>query len=171
MLRLYTMRHAKSSWAVPGAKDFDRELNDRGLSDLENISRELLSREYNPEVILCSPAERTRQTLDGIQSAFSDHVEIVFDKSLYASDVRSYMEILQNLGAVSSVLIIGHNPMCGSLVSGLVGDGSKSDIAKIAYRYPTATVSVLDFDITDWNQLKAGTGTLVDCLLAKEFRK
>ena len=170
MLRLYIMRHAKSSWAVPGARDFDRELGERGLSDLKNISRELLARNYSPDHILCSPAIRTMQTLEGIKSALKDDTEISYEENLYASDVREYVEAIHKMGSTPSVMIIGHNPMCGSLASSLSGSNSNLSMAKIAYRYPTATVSVFDFEIADWNELTGGSGTLKDCLIAKEFR-
>ena len=33
MLRLYVLRHAKTSWALPGQTDFQRQLNERGIED------------------------------------------------------------------------------------------------------------------------------------------
>lgn len=169
MLRLYVMRHAKSSWAVPGARDFDRELNDRGWSDLVKISKILQRKNYNPEKILCSPSSRTRQTLDGIKDVLPENTEIAFTEGLYSSGMSEYLEIIQETKDCKSLMIIGHNPMCGSLAASLPSLDSDYPMDTISYKYPTATVAVIEFDCDTWSEIEKSKGNLIDCLIPSEL--
>ena len=169
MLRLYIMRHAKSSWAIPGARDFDRELNDRGISDCVKIGKSLSSKGYSPDLILCSSATRTRETLDNILDYLDPEPEIRFTEKLYSSGLSDYIELLQELGEHPSVLIIGHNPMCGSLAASMPGSGNEESIAAIAYKYPTATVSVIDFDFTNWSEIQQRSGIMIEALIPSQL--
>lgn len=171
MLRLYVMRHAKSSWAIPGARDFDRELNDRGISDLENMSRIIAKNEYFPEKILCSPAERTTQTLNHVKTAFASEPNIVFTQRLYSSGLEEYMELIRAVDGANSLMIIGHNPMCGGLAASLSGSGEPALLEKIAYKYPTSALSVIDFDCENWSEINKLEGKLVDCIFPSEIRE
>jgi phosphohistidine phosphatase len=169
MLRLYVMRHAKSSWATPGARDYDRELNDRGHSDLVKIRYALKDRKYAPQSIICSSAERTRQTLDGILAAFPDQPEIQYTEKLYSSGMDDYMALISSQTSGNSLMIIGHNPMCGSLADALVSNGHEEHREIISYKYPTSTISVIDFDISGWDELKLASGSLVECLIPSQL--
>ena len=123
MLRLHVMRHAKSSWAVPGASDFDRELSDRGLSDLKRVATEIEAKGLIPEKILCSSAVRTRQTLDGISPALTPAPQIEYLDKLYSGGVEDYLTAIRATTGCKSLMTVGHNPMSGSLASSLAGDG------------------------------------------------
>ncbi len=165
MLRLFVMRHAKSSWAAPGARDFDRELNERGNLDLNKVSKVLVERNYIPEEIYCSSAERTRQTFNGISPAIPDTTQITYTEKLYSSGLDDYIALIQAHDRGKSLMIIGHNPMCGALASSMAGHGEPSLMEEIAYKYPTATVSVIDFECENWMDIAKGEGTLIDCII------
>ncbi|MEM9278169.1 MAG: histidine phosphatase family protein [Pseudomonadota bacterium] len=170
MLRLYVMRHAKSSWAVPGARDFDRELNDRGKSDLELVSREIKSRKLIPQKVLCSPSVRTRQTLKDIENALSPEPEIEYLSELYSGGVEDYLSAIRAQPNYDSLMTVGHNPMSGSLASLLSGDGDLDAMEKIAYKYPTATIAIIDFDIAQWADMEKRSGNLAGCIFPSELR-
>lgn len=171
MLRLYIMRHAKSSWAIPGARDFDRELNDRGLEDLVKVSKVLKNESFFPDKIICSSATRTRQTLDAVMNAFSHEPEIVFTERLYSSGLAEYIEIINanSESNAKSIMIIGHNPMCGSLAISLPGSGEAPELEKIAYKYPTAALTIIDFDTNNWSEVSKGKGILLKSIFPSEI--
>lgn len=171
MLRLYVMRHAKSSWAVPGARDFDRELNERGNKDLIKISSVIAQRQYYPAHILCSPAERTRQTLGGIVNAIKPEATVEYPERLYSGGLQDYFDLVRSVDKPVSVMTIGHNPMSGSFANALVGDGDPDMISEISYRYPTATITVFDVPIDQWSQLQPNSATLVDCIIPSTLSK
>ncbi len=165
MLRLYVMRHAKSSWAVPGARDFDRELNERGRLDLEKLSRAISAKQYTPELILCSSATRTRETYEGIAGAFAEPPEVSFTEKLYSSGLDDYMRTIHSVTDARSLMLIGHNPMCGALAASLAVSGDDEHLELIGYKYPTGTISVLDIEIEAWSELKPQSAFLADCLV------
>ncbi len=169
MLRLYIMRHAKSSWAIPGARDFDRELNDRGLADLKKMSNIIKNHPITPDKILCSSAIRTRQTLDAIISSFTNEPEITFTEQLYSSGLSEYIDIINSVTHAKSLMIIGHNPMCGSLATSLPGSGVEEELEKIAYKYPTGAISITDFSVDNWAQVKKGSGILQNSIFASQI--
>ena len=57
-------RHAKSGEKDnPAMKDFERPLAHRGLKAAPKMGRAMRERKLRPDLILCSPSVRTRQTL------------------------------------------------------------------------------------------------------------
>ena len=62
MRTLLLMRHAKSSWDRPDLADLDRPLAPRGRKAAPLIARHLRDRQLVPDLVLCSHAERVRET-------------------------------------------------------------------------------------------------------------
>ena len=62
MLNLMLLRHAKSSLAEAGQEDSDRSLNDRGRLAATAMGRYMASHSLVPQLVLCSPARRARET-------------------------------------------------------------------------------------------------------------
>jgi broad specificity phosphatase PhoE len=77
MHTLYLLRHAKSSWADPALPDYQRPLAPRGLRDVKRIARHLVRLGIEPELVLCSSAERTRETLELIRPALGATAHLV----------------------------------------------------------------------------------------------
>ena len=170
MLRLYILRHAKSSWATPGQKDFDRPLNEQGAADLPMIAAAMQEKSYLAGHIYCSPALRTRITLHGVMAAYKDPPAIDYRDDLYSGDLSSYVEAVRQHPAGDSVMLIGHNPMCEVTASTLVGNGDAHAMAQLRRKYPTGALAVIDFDITSWDQLKPGSGYLTDFIAPRALR-
>ncbi len=170
MLRIYVMRHAKSSWANPGASDFERELNDRGNSDLKAIATALLERNYLPSHVICSPAIRTTRTLEGIKQVFPPDTSIEFREELYSGGMADYLGAIRSLGNAGSLMLIGHNPTCGSLAAMLSGSGDAEALQQLAYKFPTGAIAVIDLDIDEWGQIDRGIGNLVECVLPRQLK-
>src|SRR5262245_9413410 len=76
MKRLYLLRHAKSSWVDPTLADQDRPLAPRGRRAAKVMATHLRRNGISPELLLCSPSRRTRQTLEGIAASLGKKAEI-----------------------------------------------------------------------------------------------
>ena len=163
------MRHAKSSWAVPGASDFERELNDRGTKDLGKLSDALKDRNYSADRIYCSPAVRTRRTLEGMKPALPGDAQIEFPDEMYSGGMSDYMNIVNAIPGNASAMLIGHNPMCGAIAAALAGSGNDEDLQQLAFKFPTGAIAVVDFDADDWSAVERGTGKLVELLLPRKL--
>ncbi|KAL2904593.1 hypothetical protein RDABS01_003303 [Bienertia sinuspersici] len=65
--RLILLRHAESSWTNNSLRDHDRPLSKVGHVDAADVSCKLQLLGWVPELILCSDATRTRETLSVMQ--------------------------------------------------------------------------------------------------------
>ncbi|MDG4762936.1 histidine phosphatase family protein [Solwaraspora sp. WMMD406] len=103
------LRHAKAE--PPDALgDLERGLTPRGHSDAAHAGDWLAGQGLWPELVICSPAKRTRQTWREA-SAAGDEVPAIFEPSLYGGTADDLQTIVRRLDdTVRSVLIVGHNP-------------------------------------------------------------
>lgn len=168
MLRLMLLRHAKSSWSDPELRDHERPLNGRGRKAAVIMGRYMAGRGLVPEVILCSPAKRTRQTL---ALALPDAAETSFLEELYDfGDGEAIIDALHRIpDAPSPVLVIGHNPSMEGAALLLAAPDSGPDRERMAKKYPTAALAVIDLPIGKWDQIEPGIGEIVSFTTPREL--
>jgi phosphohistidine phosphatase len=147
---LYLMRHAKSDWNTSKG-DFARSLNTRGLRDAPETGRRLKARAAAPHIVLCSPAQRTRQT-----AALLDlGTEPIFDERIYEASVHTLLDIIQSLDDRNeSAMLIGHNPSIAGLVNQLA--------AVQLQQMPTCAVATIEADADRWAEIAFQPARLVD---------
>jgi len=151
--KLLLMRHAKSDWKDVNLRDKERPLNARGRGTAPIMASWLVEHQHLPNLVLCSSAIRTQQTLDlmihqwtAIQMLTPSVVlpEIYIDDLLYlASDsaILSFARAATTNGeARQCVRVLGHNPGMEKLASKLSGD----DITM-----PTGAIAILASDSVD----------------------
>jgi len=160
----------KTAWALPGQRDIDRMLNDIGRSDLEIARNWITTHGLTPGHVYCSTATRTRQTLEGIEPAFSTPPGVDYRDELYSGFTDEYLNCIVNHERPEALMIVGHNPTCASLANILATTGDENSLETMSYKYPTGSMAILDFEIDQWSQLRNGTGILVDFLMPKAFR-
>lgn len=112
MKLLTLLRHAKSSWQDSNQSDHDRPLNDRGLRDAPDMAQRLLEAKCTPDKILCSTAQRTRETAQHVIQAHSLPADVIqFDDALYLASAGTLLEFIEHTkDTVNHLMIIGHNP-------------------------------------------------------------
>jgi phosphohistidine phosphatase len=164
-LRLILIRHAKSSWDDPLGDDHSRVLNTRGRRSATAIGAWLASRGYLPDVVLCSNAARTAQTLELILPALPVKPKTIFLSSLYHASPDGMLATLHKATA-PVVALIGHNPGIGGLAGWLV----RSRPADPRYSdYPTGATAIIDFDAKSWTEAAPGTGRVTDFVTPREL--
>jgi phosphohistidine phosphatase len=170
MKRLYLLRHAKSCWGNPGLADHDRPLNDRGERAAAVMGVYFAQQEYQPSLVLCSSAQRTRQTLEALLSHLPVSPELRFEERIYLASRGQLLERVQELDdARSGVLLIGHNPGIAELARGLACSGERGALRRLATHYPTAAAAVFEFDLEHWRDLAPDTGHLVSYASPKDL--
>lgn len=167
MLRLCILRHVNTGWALPGQKDIDREINEDGIADLKIIKKWITDKKLTPDQIYCSPAKRTRSTLDGIASSFTQLPRIDFVSSFYSGFVNEYVSTIHDHTLPESIMLIGHNPTCATLANLLIEKTDENALSPISYTYPAGSLAVIDFDIDHWIEMKEGKGILIDFLMPR----
>jgi phosphohistidine phosphatase len=160
MMHLWLLRHAKSSWDEPGLDDRERVLAPRGERDADRMGAYLAAEGVYPALVLCSPAVRTRQTLDRVLAAIGGEPEVRFEPSLYAFGNATLLEVVRAVpGDVSPLALVGHNPAIQDLARSLAGRGAGLD--ELARKYPTGALAEITFTAGSWGEVREGSGELV----------
>ena|SRR5437868_4262901 len=170
MKRLSILRHAKSSWDDAGLDDFNRPLNERGWKSARLIGRELERRRLRFDVVLASTAARVRETIDGVQDKFDFAAPIRFEPSIYEAGEATLLELVRSLpDDIRAPLIVGHNPGLERLVSGLTRDDDKGLRRRVAGKFPTAALAILELPAKRWAEVEPGSGEVVELILPKQL--
>ncbi len=159
MKTLTLLRHAKSTWDDPVARDFDRPLNGRGRRAAARIGQWLADEGSIFDDVRASPAVRVRQTIEGIEDGLRRPLHPVFDARIYLASAVTLLDIVQGFGEADRALLIGHNPGLEDLLLLLTPDADPLR-GEVEIKYPTATLAILDLDVTTWRDVGPGSATL-----------
>jgi phosphohistidine phosphatase len=87
---LLVLRHAKAA-GEPGVNDLHRPLTGRGRRDAQVAGRWLLAQRVIPDRVVCSSAERARETWAGLSAelgaAGPGPGAVTFDRRAYDADI------------------------------------------------------------------------------------
>jgi phosphohistidine phosphatase len=145
--RLLVLRHAKSSWNNSHLEDHDRPLAPRGRRAAEALADHMATIDPPPTLVLCSPARRTRDTLEPVRERFPDSTEILVEDGLYGATAPELLARLRQIPPdTRRVLLVGHNPGLEDLVRGIGRDGDPALIARVRAKFPTGALATLAFD-------------------------
>lgn len=165
-LTLLLLRHAKSSWDHPGISDFDRPVTERGLTAIAGVAGQMADAGYLPQRILCSTAQRARETLAAVLPRLPDDAEITLTRKVYEAEPGDLLELIHTVpGAPSPLLIVGHNPGIQELANLLVTEGNADARLQMAAKYPPSALAVIELPIRSWDETGTGSGSLVDFLV------
>ncbi|GAA4589705.1 histidine phosphatase family protein [Planotetraspora phitsanulokensis] len=146
MKTLIVVRHAKAVH-VAGLADRERGLTARG----ERNAREAgdLIRPLEPELVVSSPAVRTRRTAEllGLDAP------IEYEGGIYEAYSDELLELLRRADPeVDTLVLVGHNPGVHELVLSLTG--TQDD------RFPPGAFAVIELP-APWEEVVPGAGRLV----------
>lgn len=136
MKKLYLLRHAKSSWADAGLRDYDRPLNERGRREAEAMGGFFQEQSFKIDRILCSGALRTRQTLELLLRSYDYGGEIEYMDDIYASSPAILKGIIRRQDC-ESLLLVGHNPELEELVF---------ELSRQSFEMRTCHLAVIDME-------------------------
>lgn len=160
MKTLCLLRHAKSAWPS-GIGDFDRPLNGRGRDTAGVMGRWMAGAGLAPDLVLCSAATRTRETLELAALFWKTRPTIVIEPELYLAGERTLLAHARRVENRHGVaLIIGHNPGTQALALQLAINAPSMERDRLATKYPTAGLAVFDFDVENWADLEPELASL-----------
>lgn len=166
MRTLYLLRHAKSSWANLGLADCERPLAPRGLRDAKRIAKHVGRLGITPELVLCSSAVRTQETLDLLRPTLAG-AAVQVEEQLYGASSETLLERIRSVpDEVGSVLLIGHNPGLQDLALALASRGA--ELKRLDAKFPTAALATLA--LGHWSILSPGGAELVAYVVPKQLR-
>jgi phosphohistidine phosphatase len=138
---LVLLRHGKAG-RPDGVADVDRPLTARGHADAAAAGAWIAHSGYSPDLVICSPAKRTRQAWHGAALGMAAAAGLTgtagsgaaapamppvvrYEADMYAGSARDLLRIVRAVGPeVSTVLLIGHNPTISELSALLDPTGS-----------------------------------------------
>lgn len=120
MANLILWRHAEAEVTSESGKDADRALTKHGKKDAAKMATWLNQHLPANTKILCSPAKRCLQTLEALQAFNSRKINVVDFLSIESDVTRIAQEVI-NTDPAQTLLIVGHQPNLGLLISKLVG--------------------------------------------------
>jgi phosphohistidine phosphatase len=139
-------------------------LSEQGREQAAAVGETIRSAGWAVDQVLCSPAVRVRETVDGLELPEDVEVEVV--DSLYDAGSDGIIELIQALpDQVRCALVVGHAPGVPGVLHELV-DPATADPATwsvVETRYPSATLAALT--VPDWSELLSAR--LIAAVLAR----
>lgn len=163
MLTLSLLRHGKSAWDDPKLDDHERPLARRGRVAAEEMGAYIAAHGLRPDLVLCSSAVRTRQTLNQMLIQLGPPApKTVIERALYLATPTTMLACVRRTASEAQhLMLIGHNPGMHALALDLAGSGLRRDIASMAIKYPTCALAVLTFEAEDWAEIRPAAGRLL----------
>lgn len=156
-LTLLLIRHAKAEPDVPMQPDHERALNARGRHDAPLMGRWIAEHGLTPQEVLCSDAQRTRETLDLMLPEWPEPPRLSHRAALYHATTDAMLRVLAEAES-ERVALVGHNPGVGALAGFLARQAPPHPRWN---DYPTCAVAALAFEAGSWAEVGEGQGRVV----------
>ncbi|MDI1296095.1 MAG: histidine phosphatase family protein [bacterium] len=163
MKRLTLLRHAKSDWDDPVARDFDRPLNRRGGKAALLIGQFAKSKKMHFDTLVASPAVRVVQTLETFFQGYGETIDTRWDRRIYLASAPTLFDVVRDLpDSADNALLVGHNPGLEELILDLVADDGANPLREdVEIKFPTASLAVMDLAIDSWKDARENMASLV----------
>jgi len=153
MKKLYIVRHAQKEEAKMGLDDYDRELSPQGIEDAKEMAQKLAQNEQAIDLIVASPANRTKATAEIFADELSYSKSIMYNEVLYMAYVNELIEtITYTYDTVNKMVLVGHNPSLTALALTLVGFKEKFEMGAIME---------VEFDCNSWIDISKENARLI----------
>lgn len=133
---LILLRHAHAENGKPGEEDAQRALSARGIIEANDAGK-WLATHPKPTLVLCSPAQRARETLAHALPG----IDATIEPRIYDATAGELVSLVDEHQDTARLMLVGHNPGFETLVALLV-TGQSGDFRGI----PPAGVAWIDLD-------------------------
>ncbi|MCS6819627.1 MAG: histidine phosphatase family protein [Chitinophagales bacterium] len=142
------VRHTKSSWKNTSLPDIERPLKKDRIEDAISVSCKLRDLDFQPQLIISSPAKRAYDTAQIFARVLSYPIDkIKIDHSIYESSEKELLQLINSLDPkYERVMIFGHNPCFENFLS----EYTNSDIEEL----PTTGTVWLEIEEDEWKITK-----------------
>ncbi len=161
MLRLLLLRHAKTVPFV-GSGDHERALTGRGRADSARLGEWIAKENIAPQAAVHSGARRTKETLALVLAKLPSGIAVWVEPRLYEATNVAFLNVLRHMpDTATTILLVGHNPSLGETACRLAATGDRRALSKMAAKFPTAGLAMIDFDADHWTDIDNGMGRLI----------
>ena len=167
-MRLYLLRHASAQAGGDPVPDALRPLTAEGHREAAAVGAWLAGRATPPTHILCSSARRAVETMEGVAGALPARPSSRVSEALYLASASKLFELVRGLEqhAVSSLLLVAHNPGLADLAARLPDRGDPDAMRSVSRRFLPASLAEIELPGERWADLEPEGGTLVSLYIA-----
>ena len=174
MKRLIILRHAKTEAADGPKRDIDRVLIERGRRDAAAMAQYFVARGHGCDLVLCSTAARTRETLAIFGPIACSGVPVVYREDLYLAEMPDILAIVRSVDdAHGAVMLVGHNPGLEELALTIstvpLSIEEEARHRRMREKFATSSLAVLRFEARRWQDLRRGSGLLEDFMRPRDL--
>ena len=161
MLRLLLLRHAKAAPQDP-TRDYQRTLIERGRRDAALLGGYIAAQKRALDIVVHSGARRAEETSAIVLMELPKGLPVLIEPRLYEATADDFIRALRALpDARACALVVGHNPSLGEAAIRLAGSGDRLARERMAAKFPTSGLAILDFETSHWADIGEGKGRLV----------
>jgi phosphohistidine phosphatase len=161
---VYLLRHAKAENQDLKKNDHERRLIDKGIRHAEKMANLVESFRFPPEAIFTSSAARAHETAKIFADALKLSDKVSVEDTFYSASQQIYLQRIQKMpDELSSVMIVGHNPVLEDLLVTLT---SRSPFHT---KMPTCALAAVHFHVSLWSEIRPATGIFRVLLYPKLF--
>ncbi len=174
MKRLIILRHAKTEAAGGLKRDIDRVLIERGRRDAAAMAQYFVSRRHACDLVLCSTAARTRETLAIFAPIACSGVPVAYREDLYLAEAPDILSILRAVDDThGAVMLVGHNPGLEELALTMsmapLSVDEEARHRRMREKFATTSLAVIRFDVGRWQDLRPGSGLVEDFMRPRDL--
>lgn len=120
--QLLILRHGKARKDLP-VRDRERPLAEEGREDIRRVATAALKAGLLPDLVLCSPAVRTRETAEAFLAATRAQADVSFIEEIYDGSADDLLQLIVAVPVqVLRLMLVGHNPDLENLARRLCGE-------------------------------------------------
>lgn len=149
-MKIHLLRHAKTQVLSPTGKDFDRELNAKGLRQVAEMKLFLSKKDWGNTTLFCSAAARTQQTLKLLDLKSSFH-KVAITESLYLAESTAIENYIAS-PECQDIFIIGHNNGLSDFAQELINE---------PYLLKTCSYLEIEVEGENWAEFRNRTGQII----------
>lgn len=156
MKTIYAIRHAKAAAGGLLQRDFDRPLQERGLSDARMMAKRLYDKRIRIDAFVSSPANRAYNTCRLFAEQYGcPEKDIVQIDQLYHAPAPVFFDVISQLDtALQHVAIFAHNPGITDFANALC-PGLRID------NLPTCAVFAVSANCDNWFDFESADKTFL----------
>ena len=151
MRKLFVLRHGKASKDFEYADDYIRNLNKKGIAQINQIGYILRESGVKSDEIISSKARRTFETTQ-IANHYINCSEVSFHEDLYLCSQDEIAKKLCQSSVAGTRLYVGHNNGISYFVNWLCEENLIMN---------TGMLIEIDIEIDEWAELSEGLGRIV----------
>ena len=159
MKKLFIVRHTTKQKETQNEYDYDTELTKEGIEKATQMAQKLALENHQIDLIVASPAVRTRHTAEIFASELGYNKTIMLNEVLYMAFVNELIEtITYTYDTVDTMLLVGHNPSLTALAVTLLGFKEK---------FEEGAVMQIEFNCNSWIDVDKNNAKLISYTIPK----